>query len=178
MAVSKALYKSAALRNRGDIGVVMRTAQAEIARDNPEAFFVTMFAGLLDLSTGVLQYCNAGHETPLLMASEGPGVRKLSGGEGPPLCVLEDFEFRAASCRLTAGDILCLVTDGVTEAMDAGEQLYGRSRLENLLARQPVRVSAGTLLRTVRTDVESHAAGAERSDDITILVLKWKGIET
>lgn len=177
MAVSKALYKSAALRNGGDIGAVMRTAQAEIGRDNPEAFFVTMFAGLLDLSTGRLEYCNAGHEIALLMASEQPGVRRLLGGEGPPLCVLEDFDFHAASCQLTAGDVVCLVTDGVTEAMDAAERLYGRSRLENLLARQSARVSASALLRAVRTDVELHAAGAERSDDITILVLKWMGTE-
>jgi serine phosphatase RsbU (regulator of sigma subunit) len=175
MAVSKALYKSAALRNGDDIGAVMRTAQSEIARDNPEAFFVTMFAGLLNLSTGRLEYCNAGHETPLVLASERPGVRKLSGGEGPPLCVLENFPFRAASCQLAAGDVLCLVTDGVTEAMDPGEQLYGRARLENLLARQPAPVGASALLRAVRADVESHAGSAEHSDDITILVLKWNG---
>ncbi len=177
MAVSKALYKSAALRQGGDIGAVMCAAQAEIARDNPEAFFVTLFAGLVDLSSGRLDYCNAGHETPLLISSSRAGVRvrKLSGGEGPPLCVLENFEFRSASCVLDRGEALCVVTDGVTEAMDAHERLYGRSRLEDFLAAQSPAATAANLLQAIRDDVESHVAGAERSDDITILVLRWRG---
>lgn len=178
MAVSKALYKSAALREGGNIGAVMRTAQSEIARDNPEAFFVTLFTGLLNLSTGRLEYCNAGHETPLLVDSSEAGVRRLSGAEGPPLCVLEDFEFRSASWALAPGDSLCVVTDGVTEAMDPDDRLYGRARLEKLLAARMVGVSAGALVRAIREDVESHVGDAERSDDITILVLKWKGTAT
>jgi serine phosphatase RsbU (regulator of sigma subunit)/CHASE2 domain-containing sensor protein len=175
MAVSKALYKSVAMREGGNIGATMRAAQAEIARDNPEAFFVTLFAGLLDLSSGHLEYCNAGHETPLLLAAHPPGVRRLSGGEGPPLCVLEDFEFRSTDCTLAPGETLCVVTDGVTEAMDSQARLYGRARLEELLSRRRKNEGAGDLLRAIRRDVESHAAGAERSDDITILVLKWNG---
>jgi CHASE2 domain-containing sensor protein/serine phosphatase RsbU (regulator of sigma subunit) len=175
MAVSKALYKSAALREAGEIGAVMHIAQAEIARDNPEAFFVTLFAGWLDLETGQLEYCNAGHETPLLVSSSQPGARKLSGGEGPPLCVLDDFEFRSASCVMAPGETLCLVTDGVTEAMDAESKLYGRGRLESLIARSVGRETAGGLLKMIWDDVGAHAGNAERSDDITILVLKWLG---
>src|SRR5262249_40079851 len=62
MAVSKALYKSAALRGVGSVDAVMRAADAEISRDNTEGLFVTMLAGVLDLRTGLLDYCNAGHE--------------------------------------------------------------------------------------------------------------------
>jgi serine phosphatase RsbU (regulator of sigma subunit) len=175
MAVSKALYKSAALREGGDIGAAMRAAQAEIARDNPEAFFVTLFTGLLDLSSGRLEYCNAGHEPPLLVAPGERCARRLSGAEGPPLCVLEDFDYRSAGCALAPGSMLCLVTDGVTEAMNPDGRLYGRARLESLLAARSDQAAAGDLLRRIREDVESHVGGAERSDDITILVLKWTG---
>lgn len=175
MAVSKALYKSAALREGGDIGEVMRTAQVEIARDNPEALFVTMFAALLDLRSGFLQYCNAGHEPPLLALPGKAAAKRLLGAEGPPLCVLEDYRYSSATYAMTSGETLCAVTDGVTEAMNADGRLYGRRRLEALVAAIASRGSSRNLLRTIREDVEAHVAGAERSDDVTILVLKWYG---
>jgi serine phosphatase RsbU (regulator of sigma subunit) len=175
MAVSKALYKSAALREMGEIGTVMRTAQAEIGRDNPEALFVTLFAGLLDLGTGRLEYCNAGHETPLLVSPAQSGAVRLLGAEGPPLCVLDGFDFRSASHALAEEQTLCLVTDGVTEAMDAQGNLYGRGRLESLVSRSGGRETAAGLVKMIRDDVDAHAGDAERSDDITIVVLKWRG---
>jgi adenylate cyclase len=175
MAVSKSLYKSAALRSESDIGTVMRAAHAEIARDNPEALFVTLFAGLLDLRNGQLTYCNAGHEEPLLAAPGRTGVARLEGGDGPPLCVLEKFDYRAASYQMQCGEVLCAVTDGVTEAMDVNEELYGRARLAQLLASQAAKSSPRQLVSLIEEDVQRHSAGAERSDDITILVLKWNG---
>jgi serine phosphatase RsbU (regulator of sigma subunit) len=174
MAVSKALYKSAALRERTSIGLVMRLAEEEIARDNPEALFVTLFAGWLDLESGRLEYCNAGHETPLLVSPDGR-VRKLAGAEGPPLCVLEKYEYRSAACTLAGGEILCLVTDGVTESMDAEGRLYGRDRLERLLVMHAAEQSAGALVKRIREDVEAQAGSAERSDDITIVAIRWLG---
>jgi serine phosphatase RsbU (regulator of sigma subunit) len=67
------------------------------------------------------------------------------------------------------------VTDGVTEAMDAQGNLYGRGRLESLVSRSGGRETAAGLLKMIRDDVNAHAGDAERSDDITILVLKWRG---
>ena len=67
MAVVKALAKSAALRGTDSVAEVLETANAEVSRENPEAMFVTVFAGLLELKTGRLVYCNAGHEPPLLL---------------------------------------------------------------------------------------------------------------
>jgi serine phosphatase RsbU (regulator of sigma subunit) len=81
MAVSKALYKSAMLRARGaDIGEVMSVANAEVSRDNPEMLFVTAFAGILDLETGDLAYCNAGHENPYLLHPGEATVRRIEDG--------------------------------------------------------------------------------------------------
>jgi hypothetical protein len=73
MAVSKALYKSATLRAQTtDIGLLMSAANAEVSRDNPQMLFVTVFAGILDLETGELEYCNAGHENPFLVDPANP----------------------------------------------------------------------------------------------------------
>ena len=81
MAVSKALYKSAALRSRLEgaavIGEVMRSANDEIARDNPEMLFVTVFAGILDLNSGEVNYCNAGHDAPYLLNAQRPAPTRL-----------------------------------------------------------------------------------------------------
>lgn len=177
MAVSKSLYKSAALRGPSDVGAVMRAAHAEIARDNPEALFVTLFAGLLDLRSGLLSYCNAGHDEPLLIADHGGEATRLEGGDGPPLCVVEGFGYRASSYRMRRGETLCAVTDGVTEAMDAEGNLFGRRRLAALLAQQAARSRPRELVSMIENSVRSHAGNVEQNDDITILVLRWNGVE-
>jgi hypothetical protein len=97
MAVSKALYKSAALRMEkgADIGEVMRAANAEIARDNPEMLFVTVFAAILDLKSGELDWCNAGHDSPFCLRPGEKIPTRLEGDAGPPLCVIEGYAYRA-----------------------------------------------------------------------------------
>lgn len=175
MAVSKALYKSNVLRGGGDIGAVMRAAHREIARDNPEALFVSVFAAVLDLSSGRLDYCNAGHEPPLAHVPGKKGFERIEEISGPPLCVLEEYPYQSGTRALVAGEMLCLVTDGVTEAMDAQHRLYGRTRLARIFAENAAAASAAQMLALISEDVDGHCAGAERSDDITILVLRWNG---
>jgi serine phosphatase RsbU (regulator of sigma subunit) len=177
MAVSKSLYKSAALRGPSDVGAVMRAAHAEIARDNPEALFVTLFAGLLDLRNGLLSYCNAGHDEPLLVANDGRDIARLEGGDGPPLCVVEGFDYRPASYRMRRGEALCAVTDGVTEAMDAAGNLFGRRQLAALLGEQAARSRPRELVGLIENAVRRHAGDTEQNDDITIMVLRWNGAE-
>jgi len=174
MTVSKALCKSAALRQGGRVARVLCEANVELSRDNAEGLFVTVLAGSLNVSTGELEYCNAGHEPPQLLPRRERGLRSLDGG-GPPLCTLDDFEYAASPLRLQPGDTLCLVTDGVTEAMNATGELYGRARLAAVLSRLGDATSASQVGETVRTDVESFAAGAEPADDMAILVLRWIG---
>jgi adenylate cyclase len=173
MAVSKALCKSTMLRSpAADLGALVSAANAEVARDNPGALFVTVFAGVVDLESGALAYCNAGQEHPwLLRAGDGSPCR-LDASGGPPLCAVDDFVYESAREELRAGDLLCIVSDGVTEAQDPDKDLYGSARVERLLA--GVR-SAGDAVAALRADVASFAAGAEQSDDMTILALRWRG---
>jgi adenylate cyclase len=177
MAVSKALYKSATLRSpNGDIGELMSAANAEVSRDNPEMLFVTAFAGILDLESGELQYCNAGHENPWLVHAAGPSVRRIEDGDGPPLCAVGDFVYRGARCTMRPGELLLAVSDGVTEAVNHAGELYGSARVETILPaldRGPA--SARDVVDALRADVEAFAAGAEAADDLTILALRWRG---
>ena len=98
MAVSKALCKSTMLRDRGaDLGTLLAQMNAEVSRDNPAALFVTAFAGVLDLHTGELDYCNAGQENPWLVSRVLHGIARLVDGDGPPLCAVDDFDLSAGA---------------------------------------------------------------------------------
>ena len=180
MAVSKALYKSTILRTSGaDIGELMAMANSEVSRDNPEMLFVTAFAAVLDLESGELTYCNAGHENPFVANPADATVIRIEDGGGPPLCAVDDFAYRGAECRLRAGELICLISDGVTEAVSPAGELYGGERVRQLLQRltRPG-VTAGTLVEALRADVEAFTAGADATDDITVLVLRWRGAGT
>jgi serine phosphatase RsbU (regulator of sigma subunit)/CHASE2 domain-containing sensor protein len=174
MAVSKALCKSAALRHDGDLTAMLRDANTEISRDNVEALFVTAWIGVLDLTTGRLDYCNAGHEPAWVVRRDAAAPDRLGDG-GPPLCVIEDFPFVPASHRLRPGDTVCLVTDGVTEAANAAGEFYGRARLEGVLARAGGMAGPAQVGEAIREDVTRFTAGAEASDDLTIVVFTWPG---
>jgi adenylate cyclase len=175
MAISKALYKSTALRRHGQVAVMMREADAEISRDNTEGLFVTVLAGILDAGTGALEYCSAGHEPPFLLPRAGRPLSRLTEGGGPPLCAVDGFEYVAAARRLEPGDTLCLITDGITEAARADGELYGRARLEALLGGLGDAGSAAEIGEAVRRDVVAFTGDAEASDDMAILVLRFTG---
>jgi serine phosphatase RsbU (regulator of sigma subunit) len=172
VAASKALIKSAALRHGGDVAAVMQEANREIARDNSESLFVTLFAGILDARSGQLEYCNAGFEPAYLLSGQRP-VSQLSGESGPPLCVIDDFRYEAASYGMCPGEKLCLLTDGVVEALNSADLTYGRTRLETLLAGLRRATGPSEVGEAIHRDLSSFTAGAESADDATILILCW-----
>jgi adenylate cyclase len=177
MAVSKALYKSAMLRApHADIGAIMSVANVEVSRDNPGELFVTAFAAILDLDSGALQYCNAGHDNPYRLHASYAAPRRIDDGDGPPLCAMPDYTYRGAGGRLRPGELLCLITDGVTEAQTAEGMLYGNQRLQQLLLQlQDSHAGARELVEAVHADVARFAGEAEPADDLTILAVCWNG---
>jgi serine phosphatase RsbU (regulator of sigma subunit)/CHASE2 domain-containing sensor protein len=175
MAISKALYKSTALRRHGQVAAMMREADAEISRDNTEGLFVTALAGILDARTGALEYCSAGHEPPFLLPRAGRPLMRLTEGGGPPLCAADGLPYDAATRQLEPGDTLCLITDGITEAAAPDGTLYGRPRLEALLGGLAPAASAGEIGEAIRRDVAAFTGDAEASDDMAILVLRYTG---
>jgi serine phosphatase RsbU (regulator of sigma subunit)/CHASE2 domain-containing sensor protein len=176
MAVSKALYKSTMLRIPGaDIGEVMSVANAEVSRDNPEQLFVTVFAAVLDLETGELNYCNAGNENPYLLHPSDVAPRRIEDGDGPPLCAASEFPYRGGHCRMRPGELLCVISDGVAEAQNLDGGFYGRARLQDVIGLHGRTATARALIDALRIDVEAFVAAAEPADDFTILVLRWIG---
>ena len=177
MAISKALYKSATLRMAdAGIGELMSAANTEVSRDNPEDLFVTAFAAILELDSGRLAYCNAGHDNPYVLQQGGGMPECLCDGDGPPLCAVEGFRYLGGQRQMKAGEMLCLVTDGVTEARDGAGTLYGSARLQALLvACANTSVTPQTLVDALRSSVQSFAGDAEAADDLTVLAVRWNG---
>ena len=176
MALSKTLLKSAAMRTGYDVGAALIRANAEISRENPEALFVTAFAGILDVRTGMLEYSNAGHEPPYCKQPASPPER-FEIGDGPPLCVLENHSYTTRYRQFAPGEWICLLTDGVTEAMDPEGNLYGCERAEAVLRGLLDSAEPADVIRALYDGVQQFVRGAHASDDLTLLCLRWRGIE-
>ena len=144
----------------------------ELSRDNPDELFVTMLALVIDLDSGRIEYCNAGHEPLLLIGNDG-SVQVLDEGGGPPLCAFDGYTRTTAEARLQPGDLLALVSDGITEAMSASSQLYGREALK--LSLQPARGSIADIGQHVLNAVKAFEQGSDPADDQTLLLLRWRG---
>lgn len=174
MALGKSLFKSAVLRDTQNIAAVMSEANAEISRDNPEQMFITAFAAILDMESGMLHGCNAGHDAPLIK-NTGELTAPWRCAGGPPMCVLDDLEYPGDKLQLMQGAAIVLYTDGVSEAMDPDGHLYGNGRLVALLDSLPDGMTASAIIEAIHEDVKLHARGTPASDDIALVVIVWRG---
>lgn len=156
-----------------DLGAAVSEANHVLCDGNNTNMFVTAWIGVLDYASGHIEYVNAGHNPPLLH-HEGAWtwMDKRSG----PMLGLFDVSYRVHTIDCAPGDTLLLYTDGVTEAFDVDERLYGEDRLLAFVEAQEGDgardLAVRELAKALRTDVAAHATGAEQSDDITILALK------
>lgn len=142
-----------------------------LALENESSMFVTAFYGILNAKTGVIEYCNAGHNPPYLVHEDG-SFEQIGRSQGIALGVIKDStHFVQNELHLKKGDTFLLYTDGVTEAMNANRQLFSEKRLEDVLrvnAEKPLKV----LLEKILIEVETFSGDTEQSDDITLLALK------
>lgn len=172
MALSKALSRSLLMRPRLGLGEAVEGINAELSRDNGEMMAVSLLVGVLDVATGDMQLCCAGHENPLVVSANGT-VRELRLDGGPALCVVEDFPFPVEAHLLKPGETLVCFTDGVTEAQDLQGGLFDRDRAMAALAplaAQPLSEMIEGLVAAAR----AFEAGGEPTDDLTVLALRRK----
>jgi sigma-B regulation protein RsbU (phosphoserine phosphatase) len=172
MAVCRTLLKATALQG-GTAGECIKYVNDTLTRQSDSAMFVTIFYGILHTDTGELEYCIAGHNPPYVLPATGEPFR-LSEPAGLMAGAFEHAVFQTGRLTLGPGDGVFLYTDGVTESEDATGQFFGEQRLANLLARMPG-ATAEELTGSVLDEVRLHALGSTVSDDITALVLKYKG---
>lgn len=141
-----------------------------ISKDSFDSMFVTLFYGVMDIKTGAVTYVNAGHNPPYILRANGT-LEALPLSQNLCVGVIEGFPYKASELHLDHGDALVTFTDGVTEACNPSNKLYGEKRLEELLINLQDK-TAKQITKAINTDVVVHADGAEQSDDITVLVLK------
>ncbi len=171
MAISKTLLKTEALLGLPPDEIFARVNRTLIP-DNDALLFVTVFLLLLDLSTGEIRYASAGHPPPMISA--GPsGFAALPVTPGIVLGAIEGAEFPVGQGRLGPGDVVVLYTDGVTEAMNAGLELFSEGRLLARLSRSAAR-DPELVVNDLREAVTAFAQGTPPSDDITLVVLRFK----
>lgn len=173
MAVGKTLLKSTMQAVR-DPARALAQVNNELSEDNDTCMFITMFCGILNLKTGDLIYANAGHNPPFLSRAAG-GIERLDEPPSPALGVRAGIEHINRSRRLDTGDLLVLYTDGVTEAMDPAQAMFGEKGLIDHIRREG-RQSAKLFLKSLGRAVQTHAASAPQSDDITALVVRYRAI--
>ncbi|MCL6740957.1 CHASE2 domain-containing protein [Sphingomonas sp. RB56-2] len=171
MAMSKALTSAALSRMEADPATMAAAINLELLKDNSEAMGVAILLGILDLKSGEARMVCAGHEDPLRVSAEGKAERIALDG-GPPLCVA-DYDYPLETVTLQKGEILLLVTDGVTEAQNAEGGLFGRDRIsrEGVLRGQ----SATAIVDSIRDRVRSFEEGEEATDDLTVMALRYVG---
>jgi sigma-B regulation protein RsbU (phosphoserine phosphatase) len=169
MSVTRSLFRSVSAheKNPQQIVTVMNESLADLNENN---MFVTCFLGVLDLATGHLRYCNAGHNAPVRI---GPGKAAfLDVVPNLPLGVMSGMRYQDQETDLSSGEGLFLYTDGLTEAENADHLLFGEARL----LQNAVRFGgekAEAIVKSMAAEVKSHIHGSDPSDDLTMLAVRF-----
>ena len=166
MAVMKSMFRSEAHRADSAAGIV-ETMNRNLGEEYKGGDFVTMFVGILDLKTGFLDYCNAGHEAPLVAG------RPLDVKRNLPVGALSDWNYEGQQTQLKSGDMLFLYTDGLSEAKNSTGELLGRKRVQQIVSEHAID-TARQLVGVLEVEERYHAGDAEQNDDITMLAIRWQ----
>lgn len=172
MAVAKTLVKAQAMNGLFP-DRILTAVNDELSGDNPSAMFATVFCGILNIRTGEIAYANGGHNPPYVVSPDG-SIRAVASEPGPMVGAVDGVRYRCEELKLLPGDRIFLYTDGVSEAMDASEQFFSTNRLEAAIGtvhRQPIREALGDIMNQVAV----FSNGAEQSDDITMMMISYRG---
>jgi phosphoserine phosphatase RsbU/P len=172
MAISRTVLQSSA-RDHDGPGACLETVNTLLCDQNPMDLFVTVFYGVLDLTTGVFRYANAGHNPPLMIGSGG-GIEALPGTGGTAIGVMPGLKYAEATVTLAPKDTLFLYTDGISEAMDADNREFTEQRLLHALSGSQSK-AVDAIVARVTEAVQEFVGDAPQSDDITLMVLRYLG---
>ena len=177
MAVAKTLIRSTAIRSMEESSQstadIITEVNNTLAADNANCMFVTLFIAICNTDSGEITYTNAGHNPPYVIQANG-GLIRLGKRHGPVGGAMPGVSYRSDTLRLDRGDTLFLFTDGVTEAQNSDNGLYGEERLVSCLS-QHARESVATLNGAVMSDLHHFMNGTEQADDITMMSYRYLG---
>ena len=173
MAVSRTLIRATGLK-----GISTRECMSYVnnllCNESVSCMFVTVFYGILNTHNGEIEYVNAGHNPPYILTSTGLVTVEMTGGA--ILGCMEDYDYQSKKVAMKPGDLLYLYTDGVTEAFNAQEEMYGEDRLEVFLQTR-LKDPIDRVVEDSFGEVTRFATGVPQSDDITLLAVRYHGRE-
>ena len=153
---------------------VLKKANRQICTNNQEGMFVSVWLGILDITTGKVVCTNAGHEYPVIKEPEG-SFKIFKEEHGLVLGLVKDFEYNEYELQLSPGSKIFVYTDGVAEASTSDKKMFGMGRIENALNECSDK-SPEEILRHVHESVNSFVGDAEQFDDLTMLCFEYKGV--
>lgn len=168
MAMTRSLFRTVSARERSPMRIVsvMNESMSEMNEYN---MFVTFFCGILDLQTGHLRYCNAGHNAPLLISDR---IRTMPVVSNIPLGIVSGMMYKEQEMDILCGESIFLYTDGIVEAEDSEHHLFGEKRMEKAL--KNAEGNCKDILKALNEAVSDFTGDAVQSDDITSLIIQYK----
>ena len=173
MAVVQALFRSASAHESNPARIILSINEAA-CQNNKSNMFVTMFVGVLDLPTGHLRYCDAGHDAPLLM--EDGKWKQIDAVPHLPVGVFADTKYEMQTLTLLPSSTIFLYTDGLTEAKDAARKQFGLERIMTILE-ESTDDEPKDILANISDAVDKFVKNAEQSDDLTMLAIKYHALQ-
>ena len=169
MAVTHSLFLSIS-SHESNPAHIMQNINESLCRGNESNMFVTFFIGVLDLPTGIMRYCNAGHNPPLI--KKGDSVEPLPAKANLPLGVMDKMDYLLQQVNIEPETMIVLYTDGLTEAKNLKHQQFGFDKTLEVV-KKCHNVTAEQLVQSLSQKVNAFVAGAEPSDDLTLLAIRY-----
>lgn len=173
MTVTKNLFRAYA-SNESTPDYIVSQMNHNLTEDNKSHMFVTLFVGILDLTSGLLRYCNAGHEDPIIVNRE---TRLLPINRIFPVGAVAGTPYQTQAIVMEPQTTIFLYTDGVTEAMTADKKMFGREQILDEINRtiQTGQVAPKALIERMTAAVQAFVGDTEQSDDLTMLAINYLG---
>ena len=172
MVIAKTLIKTRTLMG-GTPSEILADVNTQLCEGNEAELFVTVWLGILEISTGHVIASNAGHEYPAVMKA-GEGYELFKTKQSPAVATMEGIKFRQSEFDLKPGDNLYIYTDGVAEATNSNDELYGTDRMIDAL-NHTIGMSAKDITFNMKKSVDEFTGDAPQFDDITMLSLRYFG---
>lgn len=172
MAVTISNFRTVAAHEDSPARIVTQLNKS-LSVHNDSLMFVTLFVGALDLKNGLLQYCNAGHDAPVLIGGQGTGMLPVKSNIAIGIDASASFEQQEST--IDPDTVIFLYTDGLTEAEDAQHRLYGEERALECLADETPGRQPSAIVQKVMDSVKEYVGEAQQSDDITLLAIQYRG---
>jgi sigma-B regulation protein RsbU (phosphoserine phosphatase) len=170
MSVAQTIIRSKA--NVTDSKIIVNKSNIELSTSNHHQYFLTLFLGVLNLRTGILNYCNAAHDFPYILKTDG-NIKELDIAHGLPLGLYPEKEYKESKIKLEKGDTIILYTDGVTELLNEQNIQFGSERLKEKLKKLG-NLSPAEIVISLEKEMEDYKGDHPQADDICLFAIQYK----